>query len=51
MDNEISNYIIRLRKSHGSQYSIIIWLEKWKRAIDKGKYFSVMNMDLSEISL
>ena len=36
------------RKSHGTQHSLVITLERWKQAIDKGEYISVMYMDLSK---
>ena len=35
------------RKSHGTQNSLVVMLEKWKRALDKGEYVSALFMDLS----
>ena len=48
MEVEISNYVTGFRKSHGTQHSLVIMLERWKQAIDKGEYISVMYMDLSK---
>ena len=48
MEDKISNYITGFRKSHGTQHSLVIMLERWKQAIDKGEYISVMYMDLSK---
>ena len=36
------------RKSHGTQTSLVVMLEKWKRALDKGEYVSAIFMDLSK---
>ena len=47
-EEKISNYITGFRKSHGNQNSLVILLERWKQAIDKGEYISVMYMDLSK---
>ena len=48
MEDKISNYVTGFRKPHGSQHSLVIMLERWKQAIDKGEYISVMYMDLSK---
>ena len=48
MEDKISNYVTGFRKSHGTQHSLVIMLERWKQAIDKGEYISVMYMDLSK---
>ena len=48
MEDKISNYVTGFRKSHGTQHSLFIMLERWKQAIDKGEYISVMYMDLSK---
>ena len=45
MEDKISNYVTG---SHGTQNSLVIVLERWKQAIDKGEYISVMYMDLSK---
>ena len=48
MEDKISNYVTKFRKSYGTQHSLVIMLERWKQAIDKGEYISVMYMDLSK---
>ena len=48
MEDKISNYITGFRKSHGTQHSLVITLERWKQATDKGEYISEMYMDLSK---
>ena len=48
MEVEISNYVTGFRKSHGTQHSLVTILERWKKAIDKGEYISVMYIDLSK---
>ena len=48
MEDKISNYVTGFRKPHGSQHSLVIMLERWKQAIDKGEYISVMYIDLSK---
>ena len=47
-EDKISNYVAGFRKSHGTQHSLVIMLERWKQAIDKREYISVMYMDLSK---
>ena len=48
MEDKISNYVTGFRKSHGTQYSLVMLLERCKQAIDKEEYISVMYMDLSK---
>ena len=48
MEDKISNYVTGFRKSHGTQHSLVIMLESWKQAIDKGEYISAMYTDLSK---
>ena len=48
MEDKISNYVTKFRKSYGTQHSLVIMLERWKQAIDKGEYIFVMYMDLSK---
>ena len=48
MKGKISNYVTGFQKSHGTQHSLVIMLERWKQAIDKGEYISVMYMDVSK---
>ena len=37
-----------VRKSRGTQNSLVVMLKKWKRALDKGEYVSALFMDLSK---
>ena len=47
MEDKISNLITGIRKSHGTQKSLVVMLEKQKQAIDKGGYIYVF-MDFSK---
>ena len=47
MANKVEKYLTGFRKSHGTQHSLMIMLEKWKNVLDKGEYFFVLFMDLS----
>ena len=49
MDNKLSKYVAGFLKSHGTQHSLMIMLEKWKNALDKGEYVCVLFMDLSKV--
>ena len=48
MEDKISNYVIGFGKSHGTQDSFVIMLERWKQAIDKREYISVMHIYVSK---
>ena len=48
MEDEISNYVTGFWKSSGTQDSLVIMLKRWKQAIDKGEYISVMYMNFSK---
>ena len=48
MEDKISNYVNGFRKSHGTQHSLVRMLERWKQAINKGEYISVMYTDFSK---
>ena len=48
MTDELAHSITGFRKSHGTQNSLVMMLEKWKRALDKGEYVSALFMDLSK---
>ena len=48
MEDKLSNYVTGFRKSLWTQHSLFVMLERWKQAIDKGEYISVMYMDLSK---
>ena len=45
MANKVEKYLTG--KSHGTQHSLMIMLEKWKNVLDKGEYFFVLFMDPS----
>ena len=47
--DELSSCITGFRKSHGTQYSLIVMLEKWERAIHQGECFSALVMDFSKV--
>ena len=47
-ENKLSKYVTGFRKSHGTQHSLMIMLEKWKNVLDKGEYVCVLFMDLSK---
>ena len=48
MQNKLSKYVTGFRKSHGTQHSLMIMLEKWKNVLDKGEYVCVLFMGLSK---
>ena len=48
MTDRLTHSITGFRKSHGTQNSLVIMLEQWKRAYDKGEYISVLFMDPSK---
>ena len=45
---QTAHSITGFRKSHGTQNSLVVMLEKRKRALDKGEYVSALFMDLSK---
>ena len=45
---KLNSCITGIQKSHGTQYSLVVILEKWKRAIDKGECVLVLFMDFSK---
>ena len=47
MTDKLAHSITGFRKSHGTQNSLVVMLEKWKKALDKGEYVSALFMDLS----
>ena len=49
MQNKLSKYVTGFRKSHGTQHSLMIMLEKWKNVLDKGEYVCVLFMGLSKV--
>ena len=48
MTGKLAHSITGFRKPHGTQNSLVVMLEKWKRALDKGEYVSALFMDLSK---
>ena len=48
MTGKLAHSVTCCRKSHETQNSLVIMLEKWKRTLDKGEYVSVLFMDLSK---
>ena len=48
MTDKLVHSITGFRKSHGTQNSLVVMLEKWKRALDKREYVSALFMDLSK---
>ena len=48
MENKFSKCVTGFRKSHGTQHSLIVMLEKWKKALDKGENMSAIFMVLSK---
>ena len=43
IENELSKYVTGFRKSQGTQYSLMIMLEKWKNVLE---YVCMLFMDL-----
>ena len=48
MADKLAHSITGFRKSHRTQNSLVVTLEKWKRALDKGEYVSALFMGLSK---
>ena len=48
MENKISKCVTGFRESHGTQNSLIVMLEKWKKVLDKEENISAIIMDLSK---
>ena len=49
MKDKSNKSITGFKKSHGTQHSLVVMLEKWKRATDKGQCVSAFFMDLSKV--
>ena len=49
MTAKLAHSITSFRKSHGTQNSLVVMLEKWKRLLDKEEYVSALFMDLSKV--
>ena len=48
MDSYLSKQQCRFRKGYSPQYCLLMILEKWKNAVDKGKCFGTLLTDLSK---
>ena len=48
MEDKLSKYLTGFGKSHGTQHLLVTMLEKWKKAVDNGKYVSALFLDLSK---
>ena len=48
MTGKLAHSTIGFRKSHGTQNSLAVMLEKWERGLDKGECVSALFMDLSK---
>ena len=48
MENKISKCVTGFRKSHGTQHSSIVMLEKWKKVLDKEVNMSDIFIDFSK---
>ena len=42
MENKMSKCVTGFRKSNGTQYSLIVMLEKWEKALDKEENMSAI---------
>ena len=47
-EEKLSKYIMDFRKAHGTQYSLITMLEKWKNVLDKVEYVCCLFIDFSK---
>ena len=48
MADKLTHSITGFRKSQGTKNSLVVMLEKWRRALDKGEYVSTLFADLSK---
>ena len=48
MCDKLSKYITDFRKCHGKQHSLLVTLEKWKKALDKGENICIIFLNLSK---
>ena len=49
VENKISKCVTGFRKSNGTQHSLVVMLEKWRKALDKEENMFIF-MDLSKAS-
>ena len=47
MDSYLSKQQCGFRKGYTTQYCVLVMLERWKNAVDKGKCFGALLTDLS----
>ena len=47
-DNILSKHQCGFRKSHGTQYCLLLMLEKWKKALDNKEAFGALLTNLSK---
>ena len=48
MKDKLSNILTGFRKGHSAQHSLLIMIEKWKRALDENMKVGAIFMDLSK---
>ena len=48
MESKILKCVTGFRKSHGTQHSLIVILENWKKTLDKEENISAIFMDFSK---
>ena len=48
MKDKLSNILTGFRKGHSAQHSLLIMIEKWKRALDENMNVGAIFMDLSK---
>ena len=48
MESQMSKCVTGFSKSRGTQHSLIVMLEKWKKALDKEENMSATFIDLSK---
>ena len=49
MKDKLSNNFTRLRKGYSAQHSLLIMIEKWKRALDENMKVGAIFMNLSKV--
>ena len=49
MEDKLSNIFTDFRKGHSAQHSLLIMIEKWKRALDENMKVGAFFRDLSKV--
>ena len=49
MKDKFTKCLTGFKKYHGTQYSLLTMLGKWKRGTDNGSYVPALFMDLSKV--